>query len=252
MSDVFISYARSTQAIARTMADALRGLGYEVWLDDELPAHRAYADVIEEELRAARAVVVIWSADAAKSEWVRSEAELAREGRKLVQLTVDRARLPMPFNQIQCADLCGWNGQPDALGWRQVTGSIFDLTSGSGAAAANPVEASTPEPPVFEAPIAPPPAPTPEDDLRKAAAKHADAEIRFRKQAIMFAVVIPALTVFNVVTTPHELWFQWPLFGWGLSLVIQAGRIYLMPHENREALIARKMQKMRSPDRSPR
>ena len=75
MSDVFISYARSTEPQARRVAEALRALGYGVWRDDELPAHRAYAEVIEERLKAAKAVVVIWSAEAAKSEWVQSEAE---------------------------------------------------------------------------------------------------------------------------------------------------------------------------------
>ena len=48
MSQVFISYARSTEREARTIGEALRELGYGVWRDDELPAHRAYADVIED------------------------------------------------------------------------------------------------------------------------------------------------------------------------------------------------------------
>jgi adenylate cyclase len=41
-----------------------------VWRDDEIPANRAYADVIAERLASAKAVVVIWSAGAARSEWV--------------------------------------------------------------------------------------------------------------------------------------------------------------------------------------
>ena len=53
MTDIFISYARSTAAEAGKVADALRALGYGVWRDDELPAHRAYAEVIEERLNAA-------------------------------------------------------------------------------------------------------------------------------------------------------------------------------------------------------
>src|SRR6185312_5459879 len=130
MSDIFISYARSTEGQARQIAEALRALGYGVWRDDELPAHRAYADVIDERLRAAKAVVVVWSADAARSEWVRSEAERARGERKLVQLTVDGAKLPMPFDQIQCADLIGWTGDGQALGWLKVVRSIADLTAG--------------------------------------------------------------------------------------------------------------------------
>ena len=58
MPHVFISYARSTAKEAQAVTAALRGLGHEVWLDDEIPAHRAYADVIEERLREAKAVVV--------------------------------------------------------------------------------------------------------------------------------------------------------------------------------------------------
>jgi TolB-like protein len=134
MSDVFISYARSTTAKqAQAVAEALRGLGYDVWLDTELPAHRSYSDVIEERLKAARAVIVIWSAEAAKSEWVRSEADRAREEHKLVQVRVDGARLPMPFDQIQCADLAGWSGDLDAPGWAKVAGSVRNLVGGSGA-----------------------------------------------------------------------------------------------------------------------
>ena len=50
ISEIFISYARSTETEAQAVAAALRGLGYAVWRDDELPAHRAYADVIDERI----------------------------------------------------------------------------------------------------------------------------------------------------------------------------------------------------------
>jgi TolB-like protein len=133
MSDVFISYARSTEAQAKQLGEALRGLGYAVWRDDELPAHRAYADVIEERLGLAKAVVVIWSADALGSEWVRSEADRARTQKKLVQLCIDGCRLPMPFDQIQCADLAGWSGEAGHRGFRKVADSIADLVAGRAA-----------------------------------------------------------------------------------------------------------------------
>jgi adenylate cyclase len=135
MSDIFISYARSTASDAHRIAEALRALGLSVWRDDDLPAHRAYAEVIEERLAAAKAVVVVWSAEAAKSDWVQSEANRAREEDKLVQLRLDDARLPMPFGQIQCADLVGWRGDPDAPGWRKVVESVRDLVGGGAAAA---------------------------------------------------------------------------------------------------------------------
>jgi len=127
MSDVFISYARSTESQAQLVSDALRSLGYNIWRDDELPAHRAYTEVIEERLRAAKAVVVIWSAEAVRSQWVRAEADIAREAGTLVQLRVDGSTPPLPFNQIQCADLAGWTGDVDATGWRKVVASVGDL-----------------------------------------------------------------------------------------------------------------------------
>jgi adenylate cyclase len=132
MSDVFISYARSTEPTAQAVVDALRSLGYSVWRDDELPSHRSYSDVIEEQIQSAKAVVVIWSAEAVKSQWVRSEADRARASDKLVQLMVDGSRLPMPFDQIQCADLTGWTGDLDAHNWRKVVASVGDLVTGAG------------------------------------------------------------------------------------------------------------------------
>ncbi|HEV7158226.1 MAG TPA: TIR domain-containing protein [Caulobacteraceae bacterium] len=136
MSDVFISYARSTADQAQAVANALRALGYDVWRDDQLPAHRAYGEVIEERLTAAKAVVVIWSAEAAKSQWVFSEANRAREDGKLVQLTVDGARLPMPFDSIQCVDMAGWSGEAASPSWRKVVASVADLIGGTAAAPA--------------------------------------------------------------------------------------------------------------------
>lgn len=127
MCDVFISYARSTESQAMTVAESLRALGYSVWRDDELPSHRVYSEVIEEKLARAKAVLVIWSAEAAKSQWVRSEADRARADDKLVQFALDQTRLPMPFDQIQCSDLSGWNGDTGHPGWRKVLASIAEV-----------------------------------------------------------------------------------------------------------------------------
>ncbi len=66
-----------------------RRKGIAVWRDDKLPAHRAYADVIEERLKSARAVVVLWSAETVKSQWVRAEADVARGSGTLIQARLD-------------------------------------------------------------------------------------------------------------------------------------------------------------------
>ena len=135
MSEIFISYARSTGASARRIGEALAALGHEVWSDERLPAHRAYADVIDERLRAAAAVVVVWSKAGAVSQWVRAEADLARTMGKLIQVVVDDATPPLPFNQIHCADLSNWSGDPSAAEWLTVLSSVAELERSQLAAA---------------------------------------------------------------------------------------------------------------------
>jgi predicted ATPase len=146
MSDVFISYARGSQDQAHRIAEVLRALDYGVWLDDELPPHRDYSEVIEERLRAAKAVVVVWSAEAMKSQWVKAEADLAREAGTLVQLSLDGAVPPLPFNRIQCANLKGWSGDPAAPGWKKVVASITELAGSPPASTGQPREEASAKP----------------------------------------------------------------------------------------------------------
>ena len=131
---IFISYAQSTEAGAHKIGEALRALDYGVWRNDDLPADGGdHAGVIEERLKAAKAVVVVWSADAVTSYWVRAEADLARKAGTLVQLSLDGAVPPQPFDGIECAHLAGWSGDLDAPGWRDVVASVAGRLGGAGA-----------------------------------------------------------------------------------------------------------------------
>jgi tetratricopeptide (TPR) repeat protein len=127
VADVFLSYARPNAAAARRIVEALEKCGWSVWYDPDLPAHRAYSDVIASELEAAKAVLVLWSGAAVDSQWVRSESNRGRDLGKLVQARLDDARLPMPFDQIQCADLTSWRRGRANSGWSQIVSSIDAL-----------------------------------------------------------------------------------------------------------------------------
>ena len=127
MADVFVSYARPDEPLAGRLADALRERGYRVWRDEDLPAHRPYADVIEERLNSAKAVVVLWSEQSVKSQWVRAEADTARALGSLVQVSLDGTIPKMPFNQIQCADLSDWNDGAECPGWQKLSASVEAL-----------------------------------------------------------------------------------------------------------------------------
>lgn len=138
LDEVVISYARPSVDVAVAVAEALRGEGHTVWFDEALPAHGLYADVIEAKLGAAKAVLVLWSKDAVKSPWVRGEAELALKSGKLVQLSVDAALPPLPFNQIQCISMSGEADIVQAPAWRKVIDSIRTLVAGGDASDVQP------------------------------------------------------------------------------------------------------------------
>jgi len=127
MADVVISYGRDQEPMAGTVARALEADGYSVWWDHDIPAHKAYATLIEEKFQAAKAVIVIWSSSAVKSEWVRAEADLARSQQKLIQVSVQGTIPPLPFSQIQFAALQAWDGTPDHPEWRRVRASLRTL-----------------------------------------------------------------------------------------------------------------------------
>ena len=127
LADVFLSYARPNALLAARAARALEAGGYSVWYDSELPANRPYSDVIERELEDAKSVLVLWSEAAVDSQWVRSEANRGRELVKLVQGRLDGARLPMPFDQIQCADLQNWHRVRPPAAWSQIASSVRAL-----------------------------------------------------------------------------------------------------------------------------
>ena len=127
MVDLFISYARTDRDLVRRLAEAVTALGYAAWWDEELPAHLSYGEVITQKIGEAKATLVVWSRDSAASEWVRAEADMARNQKKLIQTAIDDCMPPLPFNQIQYAALGDWAGEADHPGWRKVRTSLAAL-----------------------------------------------------------------------------------------------------------------------------
>jgi TolB-like protein len=144
VTDVFISYAREMASSARKAAEALQSAGFSVWIDDHLPAHGDFPTAIEERLRAAKAVLVLWSADAVASRWVPAEADVAHKAGTLIQLTLDGSTPPLPFNRLQCIRLPGWRGDLSEPGWLKVAGGIADLVGRRAASVPSPVPAPEP------------------------------------------------------------------------------------------------------------
>ena len=160
MVEVFISYSRKDLEAVSQLAHHIEAEGYQVWWDAELPPHKSYGDVITGKIEDAKAAIVVWSPNASQSEWVRAEADMARNQKKLIQTALGDIIPPLPFNQIQFANIADWNGEDDHIGWRKVKESLLDLcgerepkpiagAAGAGVAAiknSEPTPASSPTP----------------------------------------------------------------------------------------------------------
>src|SRR6478736_2566809 len=105
MVDVFISYSREDLAAVTRLAQAVEAEGYEVWWDADLPPHLSYGDVITAKISSTKAAIVVWSKASTASQWVRAEADMARNQNKLIQTAIDSVMPPLPFNQIQYAEI---------------------------------------------------------------------------------------------------------------------------------------------------
>ena len=101
MTDIFISYARADQTVARRLAQRFEKRGATVWFDAGLGAGDDFRDEIDRQIRRARGVVVIWSAAARDSDWVLDEAKQALDLGKLYHATLDGRPQPHGYGRAR-------------------------------------------------------------------------------------------------------------------------------------------------------
>src|SRR6266567_6739563 len=113
MAKVFLSYKREDAARVKKLVAALREAGLDVWWDEDIPASAPWEATIERALADAKAVIVCWSPASVASENVRSEARVAREDGRLIQVFVKPSTPPLFFGERQGIDLSKWRGDAD-------------------------------------------------------------------------------------------------------------------------------------------
>ncbi len=140
MTDVFISYSHQDRDVARRYAEALQAAGLAVWWDDHLRSGEAFDEKIEAALRAAKAVVVLWSKTSVASRWVRAEATLADRNKTLVPVMIEPCERPIMFELTHTSELGHWDGGPTDKAWLGFLGDVKRLAMREPAPA--PVEAA--------------------------------------------------------------------------------------------------------------
>ncbi len=170
--DIFISYSREERPAARHFAESFAAEGFTVWWDAVLRSGETFDEVIEKELRAARAVVVLWSKRSVASRWVRAEATLADRANKLVPVIIEACDRPIIFELTHAADLADWTGDTSDSRWQTLISDLRRLVGGDEEEEAKPVAR---KPAAKVEPVAVVPAAPPTPDLKVPAGKSVPA-----------------------------------------------------------------------------
>jgi TolB-like protein len=143
LPDIFLSYSREDQAVAKRFADGFGHAGFSVWWDQTLNPGEAYDRVTEKALREAKAVAVLWSKKSVDSHWVRAEATQAHSNGTLVPVMIEPCTRPIMFELTHTVDLSHWKGDLNDKDWQSYVAGVrrFVDKDASVAAVRSPVPA---------------------------------------------------------------------------------------------------------------
>ena len=122
--DVFLSYSHADRAAVQRFAAAFEAEGLEVWWDNSLRSGESFDEKIEQALRQAKAVVVLWSKASVASRWVRAEATLADRNKTLVPVMIETCDRPIMFELTHTAELSHWTGDASDGPWQALLGDV--------------------------------------------------------------------------------------------------------------------------------
>jgi TPR repeat protein len=127
MTDIFFSYSSKDRERVRPAQEALTGLGYDVFWDQEVPPGQDWDTWIRGHLESSRCVIVFWSQNSISSGNVRHEATRAAEQGILIPILLDTLKaeqFPMGHYTIQGANLAHWDGDIRDTQWQKALAAI--------------------------------------------------------------------------------------------------------------------------------
>jgi hypothetical protein len=110
-ADIFLSYKSSDRPRAETLKRWFEKAGWSVWIDRGIEIGEEWERRIDDELKSARLIVVLWGAEARHSAWVQREAELALRTNRLLQVHATGLPLLPPYDSIQGVRMQAWSGE---------------------------------------------------------------------------------------------------------------------------------------------
>lgn len=124
---VFISYRNEEINRAEALMTFIKDQGYRVWWDRDIQCGQAWTDKLEEAVRSANCIVVLWSPRAMESTWVMHEAARAMERGIYAPALIELCTLKPPYDRLQATDISDWDGSPEHAGILRLLSRIEEL-----------------------------------------------------------------------------------------------------------------------------
>ncbi len=201
---IILAYSSADRAPARRISQQLSALGHTIVVTRDAPPGQSWAEFFHNEILAADALIALWSPTAGRRPHVLTQARIARQKDKLVDVRVEPGDLPVDIPLHDVADLSVWNGDLRDPDWRAILSSIEALARGERRTPAEPVAPPVPEPapptaaaaapdaasfahastmaPVQAPPSPPPPAPSLPHERARAARPIAPPDLQLRSR----------------------------------------------------------------------
>jgi hypothetical protein len=132
-ADLFISYPKSSRERIVAINNGLVAAGYSVFFDFEsLRSGEQFEEVIDYQVKGARAVVACWSPTSFKSRWCKSEWRVAVHHRNLIPIMIEPFTfedIPTEFNAFHYIDFTTFRGSPQELCFANLLKSIIPFMS---------------------------------------------------------------------------------------------------------------------------
>lgn len=124
----FISYKTEEREVAQRVRQALAlGTKSSIWWDQDLQAGGQWSEELDNAIAEAACIVVLWSSSSVESDWVQQECAVGKAAGKLVPARIEECDIPLPYQQIQTANLTDWNGSEQHPEFRKLIAATLKL-----------------------------------------------------------------------------------------------------------------------------
>lgn len=116
MTDIFISYKSQRRPAIEHLAQVLECYGFSIWFDYDLLSGADFTKQIEDQIKLAKVVIVVWCPLSIESDWVKEEAALAKKLNKYLPIRIGGTECPFGFRLKDSINLEKWDGAPISAG----------------------------------------------------------------------------------------------------------------------------------------